>query len=315
MAADYLHNHRQFSDLLNIVADKMSIDPYLVEKDYWIMNVLYGLKLQGFSFELKGGTSLSKGFGIIQRFSEDIDIHISPPPELNVNATGQKPNAINSRRSFYDWLNENIAINGIIGNARDKDFDNLKTYTSGGIRLHYKTLTQPVAGLKEGILLEAGFDTVAPNQLVDISSWAYDHASGMDIDLVDNRAMGIACYNPGYTFVEKLQTIVTKYRKELEGGSRGVNFMRQYYDVYCLLANPEVVAFIGTEEYHAHKEKRFPAADKLIPLQSNQAFILDDQGMRGSFIQRYKSTAGLYYNGQPDFETLLKGIGEHLHLF
>lgn len=89
MAADYLHNNRQFSDLLNIVADKMSIDPYLVETDYWIMSVLYGLKLQGFSFELKGGISLSKGFGIIHRFSEDIDIHISPPPELNVNATGQ----------------------------------------------------------------------------------------------------------------------------------------------------------------------------------------------------------------------------------
>lgn len=106
MTADFLHNHKQFGDLLNIVAEKMGIDPYLVEKDYWIMNVLYGLKQQGFSFELKGGTSLSKGFSIIQRFSEDIDIHISPPPELNVNATGQKTNAVNSRKGFYDWLKE-----------------------------------------------------------------------------------------------------------------------------------------------------------------------------------------------------------------
>lgn len=315
MAADYLHNHKQFADLLNIVAEKMGIDPYLVEKDYWIMNVLYGLKKQGFSFELKGGTSLSKGFGIVQRFSEDIDIHISPPPELNVNATGQKPNAINSRKGFYDWLNENIAINGIIGNVRDIDFDNLKTYNSGGIRLHYERLTQPIDGLKEGILLETGFDTVAPNQLVDISSWAYDHANGLGIALIDNRAMAIACYNPGYTFVEKLQTIATKYRKEQEGGNKGVNFMRQYYDVYCLLQNPEVLAFIGTEAYQAHKDKRFPVADKVVPLQSNQAFILDNEEVKASFIQRYKSTAGLYYNGQPDFEKLIKRIMEHLHLF
>jgi hypothetical protein len=136
----------------------------------------------------------------------------------------------------------------------------------------------------------------------------------MGIDLVDNRAMGIACYNPGYTFVEKLQRIVTKYRKELERGSKGVNFMRQYYDVFCLLGSPEVLDFIGTEEYQLHKEKRFPAADKLVPIHSNQAFILDDLGMRASFIQRYESTAGLYYNGQPDFETFLKRIEEHLHL-
>jgi hypothetical protein len=35
----------------------------LVEKDYWIMQSLWGLQAQGFVFELKGGTSLSKGFG------------------------------------------------------------------------------------------------------------------------------------------------------------------------------------------------------------------------------------------------------------
>lgn len=42
------------------------------------MHALYGLKTQGFKFELKGGTSLSKGFGIIHRFSEDIDIQLLP---------------------------------------------------------------------------------------------------------------------------------------------------------------------------------------------------------------------------------------------
>jgi predicted nucleotidyltransferase component of viral defense system len=43
------------------------------------MHVLYGLKNQGLAFELKGGTSLSKGYKIIKRFSEDIDIYIHPP--------------------------------------------------------------------------------------------------------------------------------------------------------------------------------------------------------------------------------------------
>jgi hypothetical protein len=76
---DYLHNHPQFADLIRIVALQQGIDPSLVEKDYWIMHCLYGLQKLNMKFELKGGTSLSKGHKIIGRFSEDIDIRIDPP--------------------------------------------------------------------------------------------------------------------------------------------------------------------------------------------------------------------------------------------
>ncbi len=75
----YLHEHPEFSDLIRIVADRRKIAPYLAEKDYLLMHCLYGLKKAGYDFQLKGGTSLSKGCGIIHRFSEDIDIHIAPP--------------------------------------------------------------------------------------------------------------------------------------------------------------------------------------------------------------------------------------------
>jgi hypothetical protein len=72
----FLHKHRDFSTLLRILGAELQILPALVEKDYWLMHVLYGLKEQGFTFELKGGTSLSKGYRIIERFSEDIDIYL-----------------------------------------------------------------------------------------------------------------------------------------------------------------------------------------------------------------------------------------------
>ena len=62
MPRDFLHNHPQFADLIRIVADVEAIAPTLVEKDYWIMQSLYGLRQLGFAFELKGGTSLSKGY-------------------------------------------------------------------------------------------------------------------------------------------------------------------------------------------------------------------------------------------------------------
>lgn len=69
--AGYLHQHSEFRDLLRVVGDEKGIKPALIEKDYWIMHALYGLKSHGYDFELKGGTSLSKGYKIIERFSED----------------------------------------------------------------------------------------------------------------------------------------------------------------------------------------------------------------------------------------------------
>lgn len=178
MSIDYLHNHPEFPELIRIVAQEKGIDPALVEKDYWIMHSLCGLQQLDLRFELKGGTSLSKGHKIINRFSEDIDIRIEPPPELHVK-TGRnhtKLRHIESRRKFYDWLAETIRINGIYKVERDTAFDNKQLF-SGGIRLFYKSVTDSLEGLKTGVLLEAGFDVVAPNTAKDISSWAYDYVA------------------------------------------------------------------------------------------------------------------------------------------
>jgi predicted nucleotidyltransferase component of viral defense system len=60
MPAIYLHDHPNFRDLLRIIEEDTGIMDGLVEKDYWIMHSLYGLKKQGYVFQLKGGTSLSK---------------------------------------------------------------------------------------------------------------------------------------------------------------------------------------------------------------------------------------------------------------
>lgn len=310
--SDYLHNHKEFRALLRIVGAELNIEPGLIEKDYWIMHVLYGLKQLGYQFELKGGTSLSKGYGIIHRFSEDIDIHIKPPAEMeiNENPNNNKPNNIQKRKDFYDWLVKDIKIDGIISVVRDEVFDEPRQYRSGGIRLNYESVTDAVDGVKEGILLEAGFDTVTPNNPVTISSWAYDKAVQQGVDIIDNRAIDIACYHIGYTFVEKLQTIATKFRQEQDDHEERQNLMRQYYDIYSLLKDDSVKAFIGTDEYHEHKIARFPPKDYAIAIADNEAFLLNDPELREQFKERYKKTAALYYKGQPDFDEMLAEIGK-----
>jgi hypothetical protein len=135
--AEFLHERRDVAQLIGIVAEQRGIDPTLVEKDYWIMHCLWGLQAQGFRFELKGGTSLSKGFGIIQRFSEDIDIRIEPPGNLQVKLerNQDKPAHVASRRRFYDGLCDQIRIPGIERVERDTFFDDDKM-RSAGIRGH-----------------------------------------------------------------------------------------------------------------------------------------------------------------------------------
>jgi hypothetical protein len=308
MAKIYLHEHQDFPELLHIIEEETGILAGLVEKDYWIMHSLSSLKKQGYNFQLKGGTSLSKGYKIIDRFSEDLDIHITPPPDLKVEENPKKNKAahIESRKKFYDWLAQEIKIDGIVSVKRDIAFDNTDTYNSGGIRLFYESRTAVVVGIKEGILLEAGFDTVTPNENVNISSWAYDKAvTTAEVNIIDNRAIDIPCYHKGYTFVEKLQTIATKFRQEREDGKPRPNYMRQYYDVACLLENEEVQKFILTDEYQEHKKLRFPKKEYEIPVTENEAFLLSDAMLRETFSKRYIETKGLYYKGQRKFDELL----------
>jgi len=71
----YLHRDREtFKDIIEQAADSSGRTPAVVEKDYYVTLILKLLSEQLSQCVFKGGTSLSKGFHVIDRFSEDIDI-------------------------------------------------------------------------------------------------------------------------------------------------------------------------------------------------------------------------------------------------
>ena len=311
--AEFLHDRRDFDQLLAVVANDRGLDPMLVEKDYWIMHGLWGLQAQGFVFELKGGTSLSKGFGVIHRFSEDIDIRIEPLADMDVKIgrNQDKPAHIASRKAYYDELAKRISIPGIDSVERDTFFDDDKM-RSAGIRLSYSPRAAALAGVKDGILLELGFDDTAPNRPVTISSWALDFAIDRGVQVFDNRAVDVPCYAPTHTFVEKLQTISTKYRRLAEAKEFPANFLRHYYDVYCLLDLQEVQEFMKSPAYLERKQQRFRSGDELV-IAKNPAFTLIDPDQRELLAREYRKSSALYYQGQPDFDQLLARIDKHLN--
>ena len=307
----FLHQLPIFTELVDQLEQSLNVNSYLIEKDYWLMHCLWGLQQQGWKFELKGGTSLSKGHAIIERFSEDIDIRFEPPVDhaLKTGKNHDKPAHIAARKAYFDWLAGQIQIPGLIGVTRATDFDDT-SYRNGGIVLNYPSVTQPLPGVKDGILLEVGFDLTAPNAPRTVSSWPMDAALKAGLGVIDNRAVEVPCYAMGYTLVEKLQTVSTKFRKQQETGNFAKNFLRHYYDIYCLLEQTEVQAFIGSTAYHAHKQLRFPKADNL-HIASNEAFLLSDPAVRALYERKYRETAALYYAGQVPFATIFDRIAQY----
>lgn len=74
-----LHENKQlFADAVRMTSEAMGIAPEFVEKDYWICQILQNLSRHQDSGSIvwKGGTSLSKAYSLIQRFSSDVDFAV-----------------------------------------------------------------------------------------------------------------------------------------------------------------------------------------------------------------------------------------------
>ena len=76
----YLFQTAYFRDIINTTAlDNNINNPGIVEKDYFVTEALRLIQSDfGSVVIFKGGTSLSKGWSLINRFSEDIDLYVEP---------------------------------------------------------------------------------------------------------------------------------------------------------------------------------------------------------------------------------------------
>lgn len=308
----FLHELANAKQLFEIVADEQGLLPDIIEKDYWLMHCLWGIQQQNFKFELKGGTSLSKGFGIIERFSEDIDIQIHPHDNsIKIGKNHDKPAHIENRKQFFESMAKELSISGLHF-ERDHTFDDLSGKMRGaGIKAIYPSHFNGSDSLKPGVILELGFDQTTPFVLCDITSWAYEKATALNVSIIDNRAKNIACYCPEYTFVEKLQTISTKYRLEQAKKIMPINFLRHYYDIYKLLENQRVLDFVGSVNYLEHKNLRFRSQDEII-IKNNPAFSIEGAETRQRYSQEFLKKSSIYFGKQPTFEEIIARIQQYI---
>ena len=122
-----LCEHPDFDQLILQAAERFQLRPAIIEKDYYVTEALRIIAATaGEKVIFKGGTSLSKGWNLIQRFSEDIDIFLDPlafeppltkrgidrelktlrdavaaHPALQFVPEGSRPCSCNNRNSFF----------------------------------------------------------------------------------------------------------------------------------------------------------------------------------------------------------------------
>jgi hypothetical protein len=304
---NFIHELADAKMLFEILAAEKHLPPVVVEKDYWVMHALWALNRGGFAFEMKGGTSLSKGWSCIDRFSEDIDVRFEPPKGLNV--SGGKPAHIKARFDFYDDLASKIAVPGMTV-ERTRAYDDPKAQ-NGGISLKYDSHFGALPELKPAVLLEVGFARTAPNEPRDISSWAAERALRTELDVKDNRARAVKCFNPEYTFVDKLQTICRRFRQYRDRNDPEKDlprqFLRHYYDLFKLLEVGRVKSFVGTPDYETYKKEKLRGRDAE-EFASRNAFTLMDDGVYRFFEKEFESIHTLLLSPGPTFKEMIERI-------
>ena len=210
----FVHDDVGFEDLLDIVANERGLAAALVEKDYWVAHTLWSLQRMDLEMWFKGGTSLSKGFGLIERFSEDLDLRLDagvlPLPVVS-SWTSDGKKAVASRTAFFNALAEALKVPG----ARIELQTAIQTSTrNADIRVVYPGTR--LAGLdpvmKDFVLLEVGNARVTPSVERDLSSFVHDFlaANNQLSDFIDNRPRAVRCVHPVVTLLEKLDALMKR---------------------------------------------------------------------------------------------------------
>ncbi|MGI6310166.1 MAG: nucleotidyl transferase AbiEii/AbiGii toxin family protein [Bacteroidales bacterium] len=214
--------------------------PFAVEKDWWVVHtlaVIYNMNCAG-SLVFKGGTSLSKGWNLIQRFSEDIDLALD---REYLGFSGELENADirRLRRKSYEYLTGTftpelqekfveIGFTEVIVKYREVPNHDQDPMI---IEVYYPKLTEKDTYLKPGVLVEVGSRSLKePFTDRTFATMVVDNYPGQPYT---DKPITIPTVNPERTFLEKIFLLHEEFQKS--SGKRRVNGLsRHLYDIEIL---------------------------------------------------------------------------------
>lgn len=242
-----LHTNKELFDVaIKETADSLGIKDYFIEKDYWISLVLKRLSESKYveSVVFKGGTSLSKGHKLINRFSEDVDVAVILTPSTSGNKI----------KTLIRTVEKEIAVD-----LTEKEVDGV---TSKGSRFRKAIWEFPVtlkqkqkAAVPESIIVEINsFTNPFPYHKLGIQSMIGEYLQSQNQDELvkkyDLTAFEVNVLDKEQTLIEKLISLIRFSFDEnpIESISGKI---RHFYDLYYLLQDEACNKYVNSDDFKA----------------------------------------------------------------
>ena len=238
---------------------------YIIEKDWWVVETLRLISQINVVKHLvfKGGTSLSKAWGLIDRFSEDIDLAIDREffgfsGDISRTQVGKLKDASNKyisneflfslQKEYYNAEIRDVRLS--IVDRKDPDDDPVK------VEIVYPTISEYSDYVQPRVLLEIGSRSLMePFTVRSFRSMIGDTFLNMPFA---DESVSIRCVNPERTFLEKLFLLHEEHQRPKEkmiikGKSR------HFYDIYRIAQTEYARKAIADKELYksiiAHRER------------------------------------------------------------
>lgn len=305
-----------------------------IEKDFWVcwtLDALFsGLPPDGPRLLFKGGTSLSKAFGIISRFSEDIDITVfrqdigEPIEAEDLDALSGKQRRIRLdriRNACQRYIAEGMAaqLRGIAeqimpaGRFRlDLDPDDPDQQT---LLFWYPVVSAATDGyIRSAVKIEAGAKSALdPHEAATVIPYAAD-----DLPDLEMAVHNVTTVKPERTFWDKI-IIVHGLRQwhdrrgQLRQGGQRVS--RHYYDIYRLLKHPDVAIWLADRDLARdcarHARLFFGSPDLGLDSAAPGTFtLMPPQQMHEALARDYGAMMGMIFGDAPSFDAILATVRE-----
>lgn len=308
--------------LFQNTAAKKGVSSTIIEKDFWVcltLDYLFHRCKWKDSFAFKGGTSLSKAYGLIERFSEDIDIILDwrtigyPTKEPWIERSKRKQSQFNQeanekvmmflKESFVPEFKRGISeVLGMEANVSiDPDDPQIVNFK------YPREFTEPA--LLHSIRLEIGaLAAWTPTQITSITPYAAEEYGR----IFSKPNTEILTTTAARTFWEKV-TILHQEAFRPEGSPVPNRYSRHYYDLYCIaktnvkqesISQPNLLQRVVEfkQKFYPRAWARYelakPGTLQLLPPKHNQKALLAD----------YSLMKNMIFGEYPSYETILDTI-------
>lgn len=275
-----LHNDpKLFKDTVLATAEYLHISSAYIEKDYWITNTLRRLSQNPNADKVvfKGGTSLSKAYNLVDRFSEDIDIAVINAASFNGN---QLKTLIKKVAKEMTTDLQEVQVDGVTSKGSRfykavyayPDMLKQKTKTaisSGNLLVEVNSFANPYPYEAKTItsFIEVFLSKTGNNDLI-----AEHNLQPFEVNVLDKRR----------TMIEKLVSLI-RFSFSENPVVAIASKIRHFYDLYFLANHSECADYISSPDFkkdfnelYAHDQEMFAEPANWVGKAANQSPLMTD---------------------------------------